>query len=235
VSAASAAPPELSWVVPMYRTAEFLEELAARIALCSQALGLSFELVLVDDACPQGSGEHAQRLHCPGLLRVLRLPRNGGQDAAIREGLRACTGRWAVVLDGDLQDPPEAVERLWGEARRGFSAVFANRFGAYECAGRLRSSRWYRRTMQRLGGLPPGAGLFVLLDRRAIAAVCATRARRISVLAALAAARGRFTSVPIERAARARGGSAYRSGRRAGKALLSLWQTFAARRLGVPL
>jgi glycosyltransferase involved in cell wall biosynthesis len=228
-------PPLLSWVVPMYRTAAFTEELALRIARCSGALGLPFELVLVDDACPEGSAERARELQCPGLLRVLRLPCNRGQDAAIREGLRVCTGQWAVILDGDLQDPPEAVARLWAEAERGFAVVFADRFGAYESPQRLWSSRWYRRSMQHLGGLPPGAGLFALLDRRVIAAVSATRARRISLLAAIAAAPGRFTSVPVRRAARARGSSAYGAARRMRKALLSLWQTLRARRLGIPL
>jgi polyisoprenyl-phosphate glycosyltransferase len=223
--------PQLSWVVPMYRTREFVEPLCERAIGAAQALGLSCELVLVDDACPQGAADVAERLEFGLPLRVLRLSQNQGQDSAIRAGLRACTGKWALIIDGDLQDPPEGLSVLWPRAMQGYDAVFADRFGKYQSRGRLLSSRLYRRCLERLGDLPRGAGLFVLLNRRLIEAVAATRARRISILAAIAGARGHYTSVPIERAPRASGRSSYSAGRRWWKGAWSLWQIFAVRRL----
>jgi glycosyltransferase involved in cell wall biosynthesis len=225
--------PQLSWVVPMYRTREFLEPLCERAICAAQALGLSCELVLVDDACPESTGDLAEGLKFGVLLRVLRLSRNQGQDAAIRAGLRACTGKWALIIDGDLQDPPEGLGVLWPQAMQGYEAVFANRFGRYQSPARLLSSRVYRRCVERLGGLPRGAGLFVLLNRRLIEAVAVTQARRISILAAIACARGHYTSVPIERAPRASGRSGYTAARRWWKAAWSLWQIFAVRRLSI--
>jgi polyisoprenyl-phosphate glycosyltransferase len=196
---------------------------------------LSCELVLVDDACPESTADLAERLEFGALLRVLRLSRNQGQDAAIRAGLRACTGKWALIIDGDLQDPPEGLSLLWPHAVQGYEAVFADRFGKYQSRTRLVSSRLYRRCVERLGGLPRGAGLFVLLNRRLIEAVAATQPRRISILAAIAGARGRYTSVPIERASRATGRSSYSAGRRWWKGAWSLWQIFAVRRLSMSL
>jgi polyisoprenyl-phosphate glycosyltransferase len=227
--------PQLSWVVPMYRTREFLEPLCQRAIGAAQALGLSCELVLVHDACPESTADLAERLEFGALLRVLRLSRNQGQDAAIRAGLRACTGKWALIIDGDLQDPPEGLSLLWPHAVQGYEAVFADRFGKYQSRTRLVSSRLYRRCVERLGGLPRGAGLFVLLNRRLIEAVAATQPRRISILAAIAGARGRYTSVPIERASRATGRSSYSAGRRWWKGAWSLWQIFAVRRLSMSL
>lgn len=225
--------PELSWVVPMYRTSEFVEELCARIAAISRTLGLDAELVLVDDACPEDSAGRAERVNCPLPLHVIRLERNNGQDAAILAGLRVCKGRYAVILDADLQDPPEAVRLLWPSMEQGFDAVFANRFGTYEARGRLVTSRLYRTAVRHVGRLPPGAGLFVLMNRRVIDAIVATHTPRTSILAAIVAAGGRYTSVPVERAARRHGGSAYASSRRVSKALRSLWQIAVARFVGV--
>jgi len=218
----------------MYRTSEFLESLCARACDVAQALHLSCELVLVDDVCPEGSADVAQGLMGRYPIRVRRLPSNQGQDAAIRAGLRICRGNWVVILDGDLQDPPEALTALWPFAAD-YDAVFADRVGQYESRSRLFSSRLYRRCMELVGGLPRGAGLFVLMNRSLIETVAATHGSRVSVLAVIAAARGRYISVPVERASRPTGTSGYSTARRWHKGLLSLWQTLAARRLGMRL
>ena len=226
--------PDLSWIVPMYRTATSLPELVQRIEATAACCGASSEIVLVDDACPEGSARGAARLPPAGptTVRILRLERNQGQDGALREGLRACRGRWAVLLDADLQDPPEAVGQLWEARSAGFDAVFARRTGAYQTTGRLHTSRLYRRGLAWIGGLPYGACLFVMLSRPMIDAVAATRSPRITILAALAGAGRNFAIVPVQRSKRRHGRSAYSSRARLAKAARSLWQTFLARRLG---
>lgn len=226
------AAPELSWIVPMYRTAAALPELVRRIEATAAGCGAHSEIVLVDDGCPEGSAERAARLlPAHATLRILRLERNQGQDGALREGIRACRGRWAVLLDADLQDPPEAVARLWEARSAGVDAVFARRCGAYEASGRLLTSRVYRRALGWVGGLPHGACLFVLLGRPMIDAVAATHSPRIAILAVLAGAGRRFAIVPVQRSERPHGRSAYSAGGRLAKAARSLWQTFLARRL----
>lgn len=234
-SAARSGRPDLSWVIPMYRTADFVEELCARIAATSRVLGLRAELVLIDDACPERSADRARSVQCPYPVRIVQLERNVGQDRAIDAGLRVCTGRHAVVLDADLQDPPEAVRAMWREMEKGSDVVFANRFGAYESRGRRITSRLYRAAACRLGGLPPGAGLFLLMNRRVMDQLVAAPAPNPSVLAAVAATRGCFASVAVERAARSHGASAYSSARRVSKGLGSLWRIVAARWAGARL
>jgi glycosyltransferase involved in cell wall biosynthesis len=226
--------PRLSWVVPMYRTSEFLEPLCARASDAARALQLPCELVLVDDACPEGSANLAQELIGRYPIRLLRLPRNEGQDAAIRAGLRVCRGTWALILDADLQDPPEALTTLW-PFTADYDAIFADRVGEYESRARLISSRLYRRCMEFVGGLPHGAGLFVLLNRKLIDTVAATRRPCVSILAVIAAARGHYVSVPVPRASRPKGTSGYSNRQRWHKGVLSLCQTFAAQRLRMRL
>ena len=222
--------PDLSWVVPMYRTAAFVDELCARIAEASSEMGVEAELVLVDDACPENSAERARRVKCGYPVKVVQLDRNVGQDRAVAAGLRVCTGRHAVVLDADLQDPPEAVRKMWRELNKGHDVVFANRFGSYESRGRRITSRLYRAVACRLGRLPPGAGLFFLMNRRTLDLVLDESAASSSMLAAVAATRGRFVSVSVERQVRRHGRSAYSSFRRLCKGLVSLWRIGLTRR-----
>lgn len=228
--------PELSWVLPLYGTSAHLDELLERLARTSARLDVPYEIVMVDDACPDGSGSHAERAATAiPVARVLRLPTNRGQDGALREGLRACRGRWAVLLDADLQDPPEAVAQLWSQRGPDRDAVFANRVGTYTTAPRRRTSWLYRGLVSAMTGLPTGACLFVLLNRRLIDRIAATQRPRISILAVIAASRSSCHSIPIERAPRPSGRSAYDARRRWRKGIGSLWQMALARHLGVEL
>lgn len=224
----SAAPPQISWLAPLYRTREFVEALCERAATVSAALGLRHEVVLVDDACPQRSADEAERIAPCHPLRLIRLERNGGQDAALHRGLGECRGDWTVMLDADLQDPPEALRLLWPQAQAGSEVVFANRHGRYEKRGRLITSRLYRRLASLIGGLPPGAGLFALMNRRTYEAVAAAPLGG-SLLAAIARVPARRSSVPVLRDTRRSGESAYRGFARARKAARSLFQLALSR------
>jgi glycosyltransferase involved in cell wall biosynthesis len=231
-----APPPQLSWVLPLYRTAAQLQELLARIQATSVRLGVTYEVILVDDACPEGSGVLAERLaNSDTRLRVLRLARNHGQDRALREGLRLSLGGWTAVLDADLQDPPEAVAVLWPSCVAGTDAVFTRRGGTYSSPGRRLTSRLYRKAVEVVGGLPPGACLYVLLARPLVERLNAAQGHRRSLLAMIAGARARCTSVDIVRSPRLLGGSSYSAFARSAKAARSLWEMFAMRRLNFPL
>ncbi|MGH8516021.1 MAG: glycosyltransferase [Panacagrimonas sp.] len=220
--------PQISWLAPLYRTREFVEPLCERIGAVSAALGLRHEIVLVDDACPRRSADEADRIASRHPLRVIRLERNGGQDAALHRGLGGCRGEWIVMIDADLQDPPEALQFLWAEAQSGFDVVFADRHGRYEMRGRLLTSWVYRRIASLLGGLPPGAGLFVLLNRRTCQTIAAAPMGG-SLLAAIACVPARRSSVRVLRDARGSGESAYRGIDRARKAARTLIQLSLAR------
>ncbi|HEX6595638.1 MAG TPA: glycosyltransferase [Acidimicrobiales bacterium] len=202
-------------VAPVYRNADTLAELAARMAAALE--GRTWRLRFVVDACPEGSLEVAERLAAadPACLTVTALDANGGQHAALAAGLAAGlaaeddAAAW-VCLDADLQDPPEAVPALLERLGRGdVDAVFAGRRGAYESRARLVTGGLHRAALARMTGLPADAGAFVAMSPTARSAV--VRLRAPSVVAALGVAGIRSTSVPVERTARPSGRSAWTS------------------------
>jgi 2-polyprenyl-3-methyl-5-hydroxy-6-metoxy-1,4-benzoquinol methylase len=215
---------ELSVVIPVYGNAATLGALHARVAAATAGLG-PVEMVFVDDACPHGSGAVLDALAVEDpRVRVVHLPTNRGQHAAILAGLAVTRGRRVAVLDADLQDPPEAlpalVERLDGG---GWHAVFAGRRGRYSSPWRTLSGRAFRAALARLTNLPGDAGGYVVLSRAMADAVLALEARR-PYLAGMVGATGLAqTSIPVLRASRPDGRSAYAAGARARLALPALF------------
>jgi polyisoprenyl-phosphate glycosyltransferase len=201
---------DVSVVVPLYRTAEALPELHRRIV--DALRGRTFELVLVDDACPDGSGRAAAALAAEDeRVHTVSLPRNVGQHAAALAGLDRANGAWAVVLDGDLQDPPEAIPLLLDAGRAaGVPVVFAGRRGRYESRTRLLTSRIYKRTLALAAGVPADAGIFMALDRDVVACLVALSGRRRpSLVAMVGCLRVPIISIPVARAPRPSGRSSY--------------------------
>ena len=106
--------PALSVVIPVYRSAQTLPELLARLRSTLDLLGRSWEIVLVDDGSPDGTWDVLAGLvreSGPGL-RAIRLMRNYGQHNALMCAFRHATGEVVVTLDDDLQNPPEEIPKL---------------------------------------------------------------------------------------------------------------------------
>lgn len=119
---------DISVVVPVYGCRAALPELHRRLVATLEGMDKSFEIVLVNDACPQGSWGEIEKL-CTIDERVVgvNLSRNFGQIRAITAGLDKSRGDWVVVMDCDLQDRPESISRLYEKAQEGFDVVFARR------------------------------------------------------------------------------------------------------------
>lgn len=112
----------------MYNCADCINELYRRLLASLEAITPSFELVMVNDASPQNDWELISRLAAQDPRVVgINLSRNFGQHQAITAGLEAVRGDWVVVMDGDLQDQPEEIGKLYNKAREGFDVVFARR------------------------------------------------------------------------------------------------------------
>src|SRR5438270_11166234 len=102
--------PELSVVVPLYNEQENLPELHRRLTRSLGEAGLDYELVFVNDGSRDATPALLDELAAQGpRLRVLHLSRNFGHQAAISAGLDAARGQGVVLMDGDLQDPPEVL------------------------------------------------------------------------------------------------------------------------------
>ena len=119
---------DISVVIPVYGCKAALHELHQRICKTLDDMLVSFEIVLVDDCCPQNSWEVIKEI-CSIDSRVIgiRLSRNFGQIRAITAGLDHCNGDWIVVMDCDLQDRPEFINSLYKKAKEGYDVVFARR------------------------------------------------------------------------------------------------------------
>jgi dolichol-phosphate mannosyltransferase len=120
-------PPEVSVVIPVYRCAECIEALYVRLKATLSAFASS-EIVFIDDRSPDRSWEILQRLAREDpSVRAYRLSRNFGQHAAITAGLAQSTGRFTVVMDCDLQEPPEVIAQLHDKALEGYEIVHTRR------------------------------------------------------------------------------------------------------------
>lgn len=118
----------LSVVIPVYGCKSALPELHRRLVSSLEEISPDFEIILVNDACPQGSWEEVKRLAEEDARVVgIDLSRNFGQVQAITAGLEHARGDWVVVMDCDLQDQPEEILRLYEKAQEGWDAVFGVR------------------------------------------------------------------------------------------------------------
>ena len=130
----------------------------------------SAEVILVDDGSTDGSFDVMRKLHeADGRVRVLRLSRNFGHQVAITAGLDHARGNAVVIMDGDLQDPPEVVPALAGKWRQGFDVVYAVRDEREgESRVKLATANWFYRLLGQMSqvDMPRDAGDFRLIDRR---------------------------------------------------------------------
>jgi glycosyltransferase involved in cell wall biosynthesis len=214
-------------VVPVYGNEATLIALYDRLA--AALAGRPWRLRLVIDSSPDQSSSVAALLAAADdRVAVTVLDVNVGQHRALEIGLAAEPDAlgW-VCLDADLQDPPEAVVLLLDRLAQGdVRAVFAGRRGTYENLLRRLTGQLHRALLARLTGLPADAGAFLALDARARRVVLAARAP--SLVAAIGASRLPTTSVPVERAPREQGRTAWTMRRRVGQSARTL--LWAARR-----
>lgn len=202
----------LSVVIPVFRNEETLAQLHHRIIRTLEGAAIALEIIFVDDASDDHSADRIRDLmRSDRNVRLVSLAKNVGQQQAVLAGLRAAQGDVIATLDADLQDPPEALARLLSHLGDPADAVFATRRGAYEARGRLRTSRIFKRLLNRVSGVPADAGMFLLMNRDAMRKILEDTPRSFYLPTAVLAVTRRVACVPVERAPRAAGMSQYTS------------------------
>lgn len=195
----------LDAVVPIYDEAEILPELDRRLRGVLEELDVDWRVIYVDDGSGDGSGEMLAALaeEHPRVC-VVHLSRNFGQQAAIAAGLSTADADAVVLLDGDLQDPPEVIPELLDRWREGHDVVYAVK--------RKRKESWLKRMMfsafyRVLGAvssieIPADAGNFSLMDRSVVELInrMPERSRYVSGLRAYVG--GKQVGVEFERGER---------------------------------
>ena len=104
---------EISIVVPVFNEASLIKELVSRLKVVCEKLNQSYEIVIIDDGSSDGSYEKLKEIQSnESALRIVKLTRNFGQQAAVLAGFRISNGDIIVQLDSDLQNPPEEIPKL---------------------------------------------------------------------------------------------------------------------------
>jgi len=144
---------KLSIVSPVYRAELVLDELVERIAKSVPSAFNSYEIILVDDFSPDRSWQKIIEISSKNSnVRGFKLSRNFGQHYAITAGLNQVSGDYVVVLDCDLQDQPEEIEKLFNESQKGFDIVLARRYERKDSFYKKTVSKLFYKTLSYLTG-----------------------------------------------------------------------------------
>ncbi len=165
-----------SVVVPVYGCRDCLDSLCEQLDLQLAALTEKYEIILVDDRSQDNSWETLQQLQKCGEfpeLRIFRLSRNFGQHYAISAGLDQTRGCWVVVMDCDLQDQPEEIEKLYNQAQKGFDIVLGSRVFRQDSFMKRIGSRFFYFVLSVLTGVKhdPAVANFGIYNHKVIESI----------------------------------------------------------------
>ena len=204
----------LSVVVPCFNEEAVIRETHRHlVASLEKVPHLDFELVYVDDGSRDATLKHLRDLQrMDGRVRVLALSRNFGHQIALTAGLQNAQGDAVVVIDADLQDPPEVILEMLDRWREGADVAYGTRTHR---EGETAFKRWtasaFYRLINRIAdiAIPNDAGDFRLMDRKVVDAILAMPERDRFVRGMVAWTGFRQVSVPYRRMARAAGEPKY--------------------------
>ncbi len=176
---AAGSPPVIDIVVPAFNEAANIGALIERLSSGLKGLPYRFELIVVDDGSTDDTAAVAARAAAGRPVRVIRLTRNFGKEAALLAGLDASRGAATIIMDADLQHPVELVPRLIEHWEQGYECVYAVQERRREPWLKRAATAAFYAGINRGGDvkIPPNAGDFRLLDRAAVRALCSLRER----------------------------------------------------------
>ncbi|WP_242109662.1 glycosyltransferase family 2 protein [Luteimonas aquatica] len=205
--------PAVSVVSPVYGCSGCLEDLVDRIALAlASSGGGDFEVILVDDASPDGAWPRIVELAATRpWLRGLRLARNFGQHYAISAGIESARGDRVVVMDCDLQDVPEEIPNLLGHLGNGIEVVFAQRAERQDSVSKRLGSWLFFKLLSWMTGVAQDhtTANFGAYSRKVIDAVNAMPERERCFPLMVKWTGFRHIAVPVAHASRSAGKSGY--------------------------
>jgi len=206
--------PLLSIVVPCYNEEEVLPETFKRLeAFCSGIEDLSIEMIFVDDGSRDKTCEllRQQALNDP-RFRLLRFARNFGHQAAVSAGIDTVRGDAVVLIDADLQDPPEVILEMLTKWREGYQVVYGIRTDrSGETFFKKTTAKFYYRLLNKLSNVPIpfDTGDFRLMDRVVVDALKSMPERDRFIRGMVSWVGFRQYALPYRRAARFAGISKY--------------------------
>lgn len=205
--------PELSLVIPIYNEEEVLPQLDLRLKELLTKLAVDAEVVFVNDGSKDKSIEILRRMASHELrYKVLSFSRNFGHQRAITAGMEKSRGRAVVVMDADLQDPPEVILEMVERWKQGFDVVYGRRRSREgESFFKLFTAKIFYRVFAALIPIevPLDTGDFRLMSRRVVTTMRGLRETHRFVRGLVAWVGFKQTAVEYDRAARAAGETKY--------------------------
>ncbi|MDW7694302.1 glycosyltransferase family 2 protein [Flammeovirgaceae bacterium SG7u.111] len=164
----------ISIVIPIYNEEEVLHQLYERVTAASPSWKEDYELLLVNDGSVDASLEIMQGLvKKDSRVKVIQLSRNFGHQAAISAGIKSAAGDVVVIMDGDLQDPPEELHRFLDKWREGYDVVYAIRTKRKENIFKKTAYFFFYRLLGFISEIPIplDSGDFCVMDKKVVKAL----------------------------------------------------------------
>ncbi len=203
----------LSVIVPCYNEQASIAACHHQLTLVMGSLALAYELVFVNDGSRDSTAAALAMLHAADAHTVVvTLSRNFGHQPAVSAGLVIARGAAIVIIDADLQDPPEVIGAMVAQWQQGFHVVYGvRRYRAGESRFKLWTAKLFYRVIHQLADtdIPLDTGDFRLIDRRVVDALLSMPERHRMLRAMCSWAGFRQTGVQYERAARFAGTTKY--------------------------
>lgn len=199
----------ISIVIPIYNEEENIDNLYARLTVSAPSWNDDYEIVLVDDGSKDNSLAMMRAYAAKdSRVRVIKLSRNFGHQPAISAGIQEAKGDAVVIMDGDLQDPPEELHRFLDKWRAGYDVVYAVRTKRKEGFFKKVAYKTFYRMLAWISDIeiPLDSGDFCVMDRKVVNAVVNEMPEQIRFVRGLRAYAGfKQIGVTYERAERAAG------------------------------
>ena len=204
--------PHISVVCPEYRGEKSVKELVERVSTSISTITDDFEIILVNDASPDNTWlEIVKVCNINHRVKGLNLSRNFGQHNAITAGLTYAKGEWIVIMDCDLQDLPEEIPNLYNEALKGYDFVVARRTIKHVGWWKRFSSTAFHKILDWLSGAhtDPAIGNFGIYNKKVTSSILSIPQQTRGLQTLLSIVGFNSSSIEVEQAPSARGGSSY--------------------------
>jgi dolichol-phosphate mannosyltransferase len=213
-AAAEASTPLLSIVIPCFNEEEVIGETIKRLgSFCSELVNLNVELIFVDDGSHDRTRELLKHFAArDARVKLIGFARNFGHQIAVTAGIDAANGNAVVLIDADLQDPPEVIHQMIAKWREGYDVVYGTRSERLgESALKLATARGFYRLLNQLSDvpIPLDTGDFRLMSRNVVDTLRAMPERDRFVRGMVSWAGFKQIALPYKRAERFAGASKY--------------------------
>lgn len=201
-------PVTYSIVIPIFNEAKTLSELWRQLKAVIDELNDTCEVIFIDDGSNDNSYDQLLLLHqAHAEVRLIRLSRNFGHQPALTAGIEKATGKAVILMDGDLQDSPQAIAQFIAKWQQGYDVVYAVREKRKEFWLKRLAFVGFYRLLNFLSGmkLPIDAGIFSLMDRQVVTALCQMPERNRYLSGLRAYAGFKQTGIVVERGSRYHG------------------------------